>query len=33
MSDSNKDIHVHVRERILKPIAVIFDAVIDPVKM
>jgi uncharacterized protein YndB with AHSA1/START domain len=33
MSDSNKGIPVTVRERILKPIAVVFDAVVDPAKM
>lgn len=33
MNESNADIQVHVRDRILKLIAVVFDAVIDPVKM
>jgi uncharacterized protein YndB with AHSA1/START domain len=33
MTESNTDIQVHVRDRILRPIAVVFDAVIDPVKM
>jgi uncharacterized protein YndB with AHSA1/START domain len=33
MSDTNEDIQVNVRERILKPTAVVFDAVVDPAKM
>jgi uncharacterized protein YndB with AHSA1/START domain len=33
MNESNTDIQVQVRDRILRPIAVVFDAVIDPIKM
>ncbi len=33
MTNPNNDIEVNVRERILRPIGEVFDAVVDPVKM
>jgi uncharacterized protein YndB with AHSA1/START domain len=33
MSDASDDIEVNVRERMLRPIGEVFDAVVDPVKM